>query len=317
MISHRRLFYLSSANRGSGTDASNYTIDLPNFPTGEKFTHVCLLEANIPKSYYMVQAGFNTFTLIENGIPAVVTIPPANYSATCLRTCVGEALTAASLNGWVYTITAPTPTQPATGKFTFIVTGSTSQPSIVCTTNLYEALGFAANSVNTFVGDMGYSVKQLIYAPFNVIDQNTYVSLDHDNRNGAKILSYMTQLDSVNRQQFTIDCQEEKWDDWNMHRRLMRDTVIQNRDIYQYNWVHIEDFSDLSVSLDLPKENLFSGIPITGPHGSERIWTISGLIPPAGGGLAFQHYTFIVTYKTLIVGPGRIEVSPAPPNMSA
>jgi hypothetical protein len=153
MISHRRLFYLSSANRGSGTDASNYTIDLPNFPTGEKFTHVCLLEANIPKSYYMVQAGFNTFTLIENGIPAVVTIPPANYSATCLRTCVGEALTAASLNGWVYTITAPTPTQPATGKFTFIVTGSTSQPSIVCTTNLYEALGFAANSVNTFVGN--------------------------------------------------------------------------------------------------------------------------------------------------------------------
>ena len=157
--------------------------------------------------------------------------------------------------------------------------------------------------------DMGFSVKQLVYAPFNAIE-NTYLSLDHDNRNGAKIISYQTQLDSVQRQQYVINCTTNLWDDWNLHRRLMRETVIQNRDIYQYNWVHVEDFSDLSVGLDIPKENIFSGIPIVGPQGSERIWTMAANTANA----AFNHYTFIVCYKTLVVGPGTIMVVSAPPS---
>ena len=154
MIQHRRLFYLNSADRASGVDASNFTIQLPNFPVGESFSHVCLLEANIPKSYYMVQAGFNTFTLVELGQNITITLVPANYSATCFRACVTNMLNAASTHGWTYAITWPSPTEPATGKFTYTVTGNAgSQPSIVCTTNLHEALGFNANSSNAFAAN--------------------------------------------------------------------------------------------------------------------------------------------------------------------
>jgi hypothetical protein len=156
--------------------------------------------------------------------------------------------------------------------------------------------------------DMGFAVKQLIYAPFNSTE-NVNTALDHDNRNGAKLLTYMTQLDSVNRQQYTLNCQTNYWDDWTLHRKLMTKTVIQDRDIYQYNWVHVEDFSDLSIGLDINQDNMFSGIPIMGPQGSERIWTMSGTSANA----AFAHYTFIVAYKTLIVGPGSIIVVAAPP----
>src|SRR6185437_735134 len=153
MIRNRRLMYLSSANRISGTDSSNFTIQVP-IPPHETFTHVCLLEANIPKSYYLVQAGYNTFILLEQGIPITITITPANYTATCFKTCLAEALNAASLAGWVYSVGSPSSTQPATGRFTYAVVGpgGGNQPSFVFTTNLYEQLGFNFNSTNTFVG---------------------------------------------------------------------------------------------------------------------------------------------------------------------
>ena len=66
---------------------------------------------------------------------------------------MAAALTAASGNGWVYAVTSPSSTQPATGKFTYTVTGNGGlQPSIVTTTNVFEQLGFAANSTNVFGG---------------------------------------------------------------------------------------------------------------------------------------------------------------------
>jgi hypothetical protein len=152
MIKHRRLVYLNTANRASGVDASNFQIQVP-ISSHETFTHVCLVEASIPKSYYLIQAGFNTFTLMELGQPITITLVPGNYTATCFRTCVANAMTAGSTHGWTYTVTAPGATDPNTGKFTYTVANNTGQPSIVCTTNVYEQLGFNANSTNTFVGN--------------------------------------------------------------------------------------------------------------------------------------------------------------------
>ena len=74
----------------------------------------------------------------------------------------------------------------------------------------------------------------------------------------------------------------------------------------------MEDFSDLSErrlkelsSPDVPEENIFSGIPIQGPQGSERIWTLQATTP---GTMAMVHYTFMVTYKTMIITPTAIAV---------
>lgn len=159
--------------------------------------------------------------------------------------------------------------------------------------------------------DMGYLCKRLIYAPFNATE-STSVALDHDNREGAKIVSYTTQLDSDRLQEYMVDC-KTMYDDWALHRDLMKGTPMQGRAIYQYNWVHCENFGARSVStsesLPVSDDNLVSGIPISVGSGTERIWTISGTQADA----AYNHYVFIVTYKTLVVGPGGISVINAPP----
>jgi len=152
MIRHRRVFYLNSANRLGGTDASECTLQI-NIPSHEAFTHVLVVEANIPKSYYLVQAGYNTFTIVENTVPRTITLTPANYGATCFATCLTAALNAGAPAGWAYAVSLPSTMQPQTGKWTFTVAGNNSQPSIVTTTNLYEQLGLDANSTNSFVAN--------------------------------------------------------------------------------------------------------------------------------------------------------------------
>jgi hypothetical protein len=172
--------------------------------------------------------------------------------------------------------------------------------------------------------DMGFAVKRLVYAPFASVETSN-TALDHSNVTGpgdtavvanaavpaytfgTKIVSYQTQLDSVQRQQYLLDC-KTNLDDWQIHRWLMSGTAIQNANIYAYNWVHVEDFSGLSVErlreVKVAGDNIVSGIPIVGSWGTEHIWTITATTANA----AFNHYTFIITYKTLVVGPSGIDV---------
>ena len=107
---------------------------------------------NIPKSYYLVPAGYNTFVLQELGVNTTITVPPGNYNVTSFRTVLTTLLNAASPNHWVYAITYPNRSIAAdTGLYTYSVTGNTGQPSFIVTTNLYEQLGFSANTTSTFV----------------------------------------------------------------------------------------------------------------------------------------------------------------------
>src|SRR5665647_984595 len=145
-------FYANSRNRIAGDD-SNFCMMVP-IPTGSKYTHVCVLDLAIPKSYYLIQAGFNTFTLVEGLIQTPISLPPGNYSRRSLQAVLMTLLNAGSPNLWVYQVTYPNPaTQADTGKFTFTVAGNSSQPSIVCTTNVFEILGFNTNSTNVFVSN--------------------------------------------------------------------------------------------------------------------------------------------------------------------
>lgn len=145
-------FYVNSRNRITGDD-SNFSMMIP-IPAGSKFSHVCVLDMTIPKSYYLVQADYNTFTLIEGVIQTPISLPPGNYSRRSLQTTLTTLLNAGSPNHWVYEVTYPNAvTQADTGKFTFTVAGNSSQPSIVCTTNVFEILGFNTNSTNVFVSD--------------------------------------------------------------------------------------------------------------------------------------------------------------------
>lgn len=153
MTTSKRIYYINSRNRIGGTDSDfTYNIDMKGL---HEPTHVALLRAYIPKSYYSIQSGSNTLTLDEDGTTEIITLPEGNYSVNSLKTKLKALLDTASPNGWTYTITTPSTTsQPQTGKLTFSVSGNSSvQPSLVFEDGLYEQLGFEANSTNDFVAD--------------------------------------------------------------------------------------------------------------------------------------------------------------------
>ena len=154
LISSKRIYYIDSHERVSGTH-ENFSFKV-EIPKTESFDKVVVLSAMIPKSYYLIQSGQNTFTLSEIGLPnVVITVDVGNYSATSFRTRLASLLSTNSPHGWTYTITYPnTAITSNTGKFTYNVSGNgASQPSFIFTTFMHEQFGFEPNSTNTFVAN--------------------------------------------------------------------------------------------------------------------------------------------------------------------
>ena len=79
-----------------------------------------------PKSYYLIQEGYNSFVLGEQDLTMIntastVTIPPGNYSKNGFIIALTSALNTASRHHYIYSITYPASSETNTGKFTFKV----------------------------------------------------------------------------------------------------------------------------------------------------------------------------------------------------
>jgi hypothetical protein len=149
-ITNRKIFVVNSRNGIEGTDEKfSFTFEIPK---NEKYDRVCVLSAIIPKSYYLIQSGKNTFTLSENGTNTVITVPPGNYSRRQFQAKITTLLNAGTAHAYTYAISVPnTTTGGDDGKYTYTVTGNGGvQPSFIFTTYLYEQFGFAINSTATF-----------------------------------------------------------------------------------------------------------------------------------------------------------------------
>jgi hypothetical protein len=148
-----QIFYIDSNNRINGTNSS-FTVQL-DVDRNIEFDRVVLLDCSIPKSYYLVQSGYNTFTLTEGTSNVTITMPIGNYNRSSLKNVLTTQLNASSPNGYIYTITNQNlQNTQDTGQYTFSVSGNGStQPIFTFTTNLYEQLGFNANSTNQFVSN--------------------------------------------------------------------------------------------------------------------------------------------------------------------
>lgn len=155
LVANRMSVLVNSRNRSTGTN-SKFTFKLPRSLADSegKYQYVCLLSASIPKSYYLVESGENTFTLRENATDYTVTIPPGNYTRKSLQSTLQTQLNA--MGAWTYTVTIPTVSvQADTGKYTITVTGNGGlTASLIFTDYLYEPLGFNANSTNTFTSTL-------------------------------------------------------------------------------------------------------------------------------------------------------------------
>lgn len=157
----KQTIYINSRRRESGTD-SNFEYKIPLQQPNE-FTHVVVAQAVIPKTYFSIQDGFNTFTLRINSLTATVTTPPANYVRDALSSVLKIKLEAAALSlGFTLTfsVTHKNPfTEGDDGYYTYTV-GGTGISSITTisfifgdedATDMFEPMGFAAPALGSTI----------------------------------------------------------------------------------------------------------------------------------------------------------------------
>ena len=148
LIADKQIFYIDSNDRTSGTNGS-FTYEMNILGT---YDYAVILQASIPKSYYLIQQGMNTFTLDKNGMQATVTIPIGNYDRSSFQSQLQQSLNNASLNGFAYTVSIPNLSVTAdTGKYTFSVANNGGvQPQFIIGNYMFEQLGLEANTTYSF-----------------------------------------------------------------------------------------------------------------------------------------------------------------------
>lgn len=164
LIKSQQIIHINSKFRESGTDDS-FTTRI-NLKKNNNFDHVAVLSCSIPKSYYLVPLGENTFVNRENGNDNIITIPEGNYSITSFLYVLNNTIFTGMLSQ--YSATFPDSKQPQTGKLTFTNTNNTASTFIFENNHLPEIFGFERGSSNTFtIGQNSSSLVSKNVCNFN------------------------------------------------------------------------------------------------------------------------------------------------------
>lgn len=161
----------------------------------------------------------------------------------------------------------------------------------------------------------GRSLMKVYHAPYNNQEDldtmydhaNTAIISDANNSaQNQKVLQYYTQLNGKRSQDITIDCTSSgPFLDYMQHKRQIRGSILSNLNVYQYNWFHCDDWTGFGPRYDQDnKGELISGIPMSV---SPLTWSFIGLVL-RGGNNTFQHYTWFVFIKKLMMSPGTVMV---------
>lgn len=147
----------------------------------------------------------------------------------------------------------------------------------------------------------GNTLIKVIVAPFNQTESlNTAYDCDNSNfnanQNVQKIKQFITKIDSKNLQDVTVDCTQEAglFIDYLNMRKQLKGSVIQNRNMYMYNWHWCDDFSGLSAE-DQQKDNwnYLTGKPLLN---SPITWTFQAM---QTSGVAYNYYIYTIVSKKL------------------
>jgi len=148
----------------------------------------------------------------------------------------------------------------------------------------------------------GRRLQKVIHSVFNT-DETKNHAYDCNNINGSKIISYQTTLGDKDRQKDVVDCKNH-YDDYMVNKRFIQSSAMLNRNVYQYNWFHCDDFTELpnpgDNPLPVPAENCEAGVPIT--KETPLIWRTA--MKTANS--ALSHYYWIVGQKLLTITPSQV-----------
>lgn len=120
-----------------------------------------------------------------------------------------------------------------------------------------------------------------------------------------RVDEYYTMLDNNRLQQYNLNCNLDKVDDYVIHKPMLKGSCVLDKYVYGYNWFHCEDFSnDKSPSFSdvtpVSKDNLTSGLDLT----IERKWDFVGTKTR----LQNNHYTWVICDKAMKITPTLISV---------
>lgn len=114
-----------------------------------------------------------------------------SYNKINLATNLATALTASSGNGWTYSVTYPTPSQPDTFKYSFFVTGNgANQPSFIFTNSLFRQLGFEEDTTYAFTANSLVSVNCINLAYISRAFIKSTICINAQNDVLEEILNY-------------------------------------------------------------------------------------------------------------------------------
>ena len=149
----------------------------------------------------------------------------------------------------------------------------------------------------------GHTLRRIYHTTFhNTESSNT--AYNCSNIAAAKVVSYYTMMDNTRLQQSDLATAAATLTDWLYNREHLRGSVILNSDVYQWNWMHIDDFGYAKAPADekapVSMENLVAGLPLS----SERKWDFIATTADN----AHNHYTWAVCQRTLKIEKGVISL---------
>ena len=170
---------VDSSDRVSGS-TNNFIINIP-MPNDNEYNRIILNSAIIPKSFYLIRDGYNTFILKEGINLWTVSIPIGNYTLTEFTTQIQALLDDHTFIQFTYVMTF----SKRLGKFTWTISNNSGvQPSFIFTTNVFEPMGFDKNTTNTASSNVLTSTNIINLNPNEMI----YVCSDLVNNSENQIL---------------------------------------------------------------------------------------------------------------------------------
>lgn len=166
MNNDRKILYIDSTSQLASTK-NVFTVTVDSDITSD-YDMCSLISAQIPVSFYILQSGYNTFTLTEGRQSIVITIPQGNYSVYSFQSTLGALLTASSPNGFTYSLLFNNIfTQVDTGKYTFQCSNTVTQISFQFPANnaVSEPFGFDSGSTVYFTNGTLQSVNVVSFIP--------------------------------------------------------------------------------------------------------------------------------------------------------
>lgn len=156
----------------------------------------------------------------------------------------------------------------------------------------------------------GRLLRSITISPFNT-NESGYLAYDNTNTDTApKIDSYYTSLDSQRIQEFNVVCgaanvSPKRYDDWLIHKDMLKGSMIQNTYQYYNNWFHCEDFSYISHSVKDAINSDEASLILGEDLSVEKRWDFTANMA-GGAAKSFNYYVWAVTQRLLVLEPNNI-----------